>query len=397
MKTESTQAALQALESALRERGMPRLFAGVDGFVDQIIRVVDKRFDAEHFEPIGPIHEYAARVASAAGKSTNIEFVVQEVKAGGNGPLMSGAFGRLGGTVCYVGSVGWPELDPLFKPLMAFGPVHPVAPAAQTLAAEFEDGKIMYGLHKSLHEVTWNNFRTRLGGEAALDECLRGADLLALLNWTMLPWLDEILDGVAERVLALGEEAPRLYFFDLCDPAKRTHEDIRAVTGRIARFGGEGRTAILGLNEKESLEVCAALGIPSGDDGTEGLVQRARRLVEATGIGEIVIHATRFAVAHSAGKSATAEGPYCPHPRLTTGAGDHFNGGYAFARVLGLSLDYALLVGKMTSGFYVRQGEGPTVEDLAVLADRWTAGSLDPWPPPGRDSGDRQNEPLAHD
>ncbi len=386
MNSDTIQSAVEALARALRERGAPRLFAGADGFVDQILRVVDKRFDAERYQPIGPISEYAARVASAAGKSTNIEFVVQEVKAGGNGPLMSEAFGYLGGRVRYAGSVGWPELDPLFERLTTFGPVHPVAPAAQTLAAEFDDGKIMYGLHQPLREVTWKNFLTRIGGEEALDACLREADLCALVNWTMLPWLDEILDGVAARVNGLGTAAPRLYFFDLCDPAKRTHEDIRAVTDRIARFGGEGRIAVLGLNEKESVEVCNALDIDPGPDDLQGLLRRADGLAEATGIGEIVIHPTRLAVASNGTERATAEGPYCAHPKLTTGAGDHFNGGYMFARSLGLGLEHALLAGKMTSGFYVRQGHGPSADQLAGFGERWIAGTLDPWQPAGRDS-----------
>lgn len=371
---------VSALEAALAARGAPRLFAGADGFVDQIIRVVDKRFDAENFKAIGPIADYAKRVSAAAGKSTNIEFAVQEVKSGGNGPLMSEAFGYLGGKVRYAGSVGWPELDPTFERLKSFGPVHPVAPAAQTLAAEFEDGKIMYGLHQPLREVTWENFRERIGGVDALDACLRGADLVALLNWTMLPYLDDIFDGVAERVRAIGADAPKFYFFDLCDPAKRTREDLLGALQRIAAYGGEGRTAVLGLNEKESLELCEALGLHPGGEDAAALLARAEAIAGAAGVQEVVIHPTRLASAWSVGGgTGSASGPYCANPKLTTGAGDHFNGGYMFARVLNLDLEQAVLTGKMTSGFYVREGRGPSVPELRIFAERWAGGTLDPW------------------
>src|SRR6185436_13868347 len=78
-------------------------FIGLDGFVDEIIHLVDVRHNAGSFERIPSIAKLSERLAAAAGKSTNIEAVVQRVKLGGNGPIMANALSRFGMAVTYVG------------------------------------------------------------------------------------------------------------------------------------------------------------------------------------------------------------------------------------------------------------------------------------------------------
>lgn len=382
---------VKALGEAFEKHGAPRIFTGVDGFVDEIIRVVDKRHSVDEYVAIPTIEAYARRLAGAAGKSTNIEFVVEQVKAGGNGPLMSEAFGRLGGHVRYVGAVGWPDVHELFKPMEAYGPVIPVAPPALTLATEFDDGKIMHGKHETLRQLTWENIVERSGGIGAIDSFLVEADLVAIVNWTMVPFLTDVLVGMSERTALLGEKAPKWFFFDLCDPEKRTTSDLVRALEAIATFDAPGRTVVLGLNEKESLEVCQALGLEAGGADRDGLMGRARRIGEKLALSEVVIHPTRQAVAWNRGgggapMEGAAEGPFCASPKLTTGAGDHFNGGYMLGRVMGLSPGQAVVLGKCVSGFYVREGRGPSLDEVGLFAQRWAENQLDPWRPinPGK-------------
>ena len=91
-------------------------FVGLDGFVDEILHVVDKRYDAVRFDRIPTIAAYAQRLAAAAGRSTNVELVNVLTKLGGNGPIMANALASLGLRVTYVGSLGWPALHPVFGP-----------------------------------------------------------------------------------------------------------------------------------------------------------------------------------------------------------------------------------------------------------------------------------------
>ena len=63
-------------------------------------------------------------------------------------------------------------------------------------------------------------------------------------------------------------------------------------------------------------------------------------------------------------------GPFVQQPKISTGAGDHFNAGFCLGRVLGLNLDESLCVGTATSGYYVRTGVSPSAAQLAeFIAD----------------------------
>ena len=63
--------------------------------------------------------------------------------------------------------------------------------------------------------------------------------------------------------------------------------------------------------------------------------------------------------------SAEFAGPFIEQPKISTGAGDHFNAGFCLGRVLGFSLEESLCTGCATSGYYVRTAHSPTAVELA--------------------------------
>ena len=122
-------------------------FVGLDGFVDEILRVVDKRESAEVYQALPTIAQLAQRLAAAAGKSTNLELVSQVTKLGGNGPIMANALATFGIKVTYLGNLGYPNLHPVFTDFAKRADVHSIADPGATDALEFDDGKIMLGKH----------------------------------------------------------------------------------------------------------------------------------------------------------------------------------------------------------------------------------------------------------
>jgi len=57
-------------------------------------------------------------------------------------------------------------------------------------------------------------------------------------------------------------------------------------------------------------------------------------------------------------------------PRLSTGAGDHFNAGFAFGQVCGLPLDECLATGCGVSGAYVRDAQSPSRDRLIAFLNQ---------------------------
>ncbi len=344
-------------------------FVGLDGFVDEILHVVDKRYDAERFDRVPTIAAYAARLAAAAGKSTNIELVNRMTKLGGNGPIMANALASFGIKTTYLGALGYPAIHPVFAPFQKRADVHSICGPGLTDALEFDDGKLMVGKHYTLKEVNWENVCQRYGREKFTAQ-LTHADLIGFVNWTMLPYMSDIWAAVETEILPSLTGPRRKIFFDLADPEKRTPEDIRRALELISKFQAKF-DVILGLNEKEASEVGQVLGFSAPTGDWEGLASLAITIQEHLAVDTLVVHPVPFALAVSKGHADVVEGPVCRKPIITTGAGDHFNSGFCLGKLLGLDNATSVLCGVSTSGHYVRTAESPSVTDLLTLMRTW--------------------------
>lgn len=222
---------------------------GLDGFVDLIVHPVATRHgQGEAFEPMQTIEEFGRRILGAAGKSTNVELYPVLEKFGGNGPIMATALLAAGLQLKYIGALGAPALHPVFQDMARRAEVVSLCEPSFTTALEFSDGKLMLGLLKSLDEVTYAQI-VKVMGEGVLFDCLSRADLVALVNWTMIPNMTAILEELVGRVFPVLPPRERVFFFDLADPEKRSASDLSLVLRAIARFQAFGRVT-LGLNLK---------------------------------------------------------------------------------------------------------------------------------------------------
>jgi sugar/nucleoside kinase (ribokinase family) len=369
-----TQQTSQKLADAAPKLKRTKAVIGLDGFVDEIIAVVDRRHDEEWYEPVKTIAAFADKVRNSAGQSNNFELVVKRMKLGGNGPIMANAMAAAGVDVTYVGNLGFPQLHPVFNELAQRARVHSIAEPGHTDALEFEDGKLMLGKHQALKDVNWRNLMDRVGLQP-LTQMITESKLVAVLNWTMLPYLGDIWQKLLTEVFPLlpkaepGSPERKLFFVDLCDPEKRTAEDLRAAMRQLTQVQ-QFADVILGLNLKEATQVAQVMGLPASADAEAAIEASARAIRERLGLATVVIHPRRGAAAATATESAKFQGPFVQQPKISTGAGDHFNAGFATGRVLGLSLEEALCVGVGISGYYVRTAISPSAQQLAEFIER---------------------------
>jgi sugar/nucleoside kinase (ribokinase family) len=344
-------------------------FVGLDGFVDEILHVVDKRESADKYLRLPTIAQLAERLAGAAGRSTNVELVGQLTKLGGNGPIMANALASFGLKVTYLGILGFPNLHPVFGEFARRAEVHSIAEPGYTDALEFEDGKVMLGKHQSLREMNWENIKSRFGLEK-FSQLLGKADLVGFVNWTMLTAMSDIWSNVLKEICPKMTGARRKIFFDLADPEKRNQTDILQALDLISNFQ-KYFDVILGLNEKEGFEIGETLGLKSAERSKDGLLKLCVQIHERMKIDTVIIHPTSYALASGRDGTGIVEGPFTPKPKITTGAGDHFNSGFCLGKLLGLSTELSLLTGVTTSGHYVRTGESPSMTQLGIMLASW--------------------------
>ena len=348
-----------------------KALVGIDGFVDKIVHPVDQRTGpGSQFTAISTIADFGARISSAAGKSANIELAPIVQKLGGNGPIMANAQYAQGIKVRYIGALGSPSIHPVFKTFAQKTRAVSITDPGVTHAAEFTDGKIMFGSMSSLDDITYSALIDTMGIDG-LTQAFEQADAISMVNWTMIPYLSDVFENFLKQLLPkLPKNPERIFFFDLADPEKRSAEDLLNVLDLFGQFEAFGQV-ILGLNYREAEQIDALLGFEKLEKNPTNLQLVAARIREKLKLDTVVIHPVECAVCATSQSTEYIDGPLCEKPKITTGAGDHFNSGFVTARMLGLSPATALTVAVAASGYYVRTAESPSLETIAEFISTW--------------------------
>lgn len=340
------------------------VFIGFDGFIDEIIHVVDQRSSPSKFNRIETISAMAERVGSVAGLSTNIELVSRQTKIGGNAPIMALSLQQQNYDIYYAGGLGVPTLHPIFQEFCnKCKEVFSFAAPGHTEALEFLDGKILLGKTQTLDTINWQNL-LKVCPPHKLTAILENVALLSFNNWTMLYGMNSILEGILD-IISRTHHKPTL-FIDLADPSKRTTEDLKKVLELLKQYSKQTKV-ILSMNEKESELVSQSLNCFDKNVAT-----RNKNIQESIALTQCIVHPVNGAYCTTQQENIWVEGPYTPTPKITTGAGDHFNAGYCNGYLRDLSITESLFLGVFTSGFYVRNGYSPNLQELLKFIHTWS-------------------------
>ena len=342
-----------------------RVCIGLDGFVDRIIRVVDKRKSACECSYIKTLSDYGKLISDAAGFSLNVELVCEKSQLGGNGPIMAYALARLGADVSCIGTFGYPNTLQEFEKLEKIARIYSISDPARTDDYEFDDGKIIASTLNSLNALDWESITEKLPPEqicALFDE----AEVIALNNWTMIPSMTRIWEKMLTDILPKLSKKERLYFVDMADPSKRTVDDLKAAFSVLPEFEHFGRV-LLSCNHREAKQLASTLNLSVEANDCAALAGGIRR---SLGIWCVSIHTLSEAFAATESGTVKAPGFFTQRPYVSIGGGDHFNAGLVFALENGFSLEESLYIASAVSGSYVRTGAAPTLLDLVRFLTR---------------------------
>ncbi len=255
---------------------------GFDGFIDDLCHVMELRDDRHPMKRIDTMVEFSRRVRSAAGLSCALELESKGIRAGGNAPNMGRAMLEFGNDLSLIATLGEDELNPLFRRLTDLcRTVISIGEPGSTEALEFLDGKLMLNRTGTLHTIGWDRLCSHVSPQR-LRTLVSSASLIGLLDWTIFPLMNEIVEHFLELI---GEMTKRpVVFLDLSDLRRRTPRDIIEMADIIVRCGQLTDT-ILSLNESESLIAAEALSIAE-----ETAAPRAGAIRERLKIRAVAIH-----------------------------------------------------------------------------------------------------------
>lgn len=362
---------LEQLSKHGSEISQKNALVGFDGFVDRIISVVDKRFgQGDKFERIETIEVFGNRILEATGQSTNIELFVNYEKIGGNGPIMANALLNAGANTRYIGALGDKAIRPVFAEFAKNTNAISVVDSGITHALEFSDGKIMLGNMSSLDGLNYDAILNHIS-EGDFFDLFSRQDLISMVNWTMIPNMTELFGDLLDLVIPnLPPRDTKHYFFDLADPEKRQAGEIETALRTIARFQNYGDVT-LGLNLAEATHVYEILGQKEVGGDPDGVKSMARFIRDELKIGCVVVHPKESAACATKEDIYWIAGPYTENPKITTGAGDHFNAGFSTAQLLCFPPLACLTVGVCFSGHYVRTGKSPSLGNIQTFIQNW--------------------------
>jgi hypothetical protein len=342
------------------------VLVGFDGYVDKIQKVVhSKSSEGVHYFPT--IAEMAVHLATLAGRSGQIELVTQELKIGGNGPIMANSLASLGVPTRCMGTMN----DPIFKTMHPQCEVLSIGSPGETNAMEFEDGKLIFSEVSTFDRLTWaylckqfsiENWKTQIADN----------EIIALVDWANLNHCTDLWRGLLEDVVK-PSGLSRTYFFDLCDPSKRSAEAIRESLEVISEYSPYGKV-ILGMNENEARKIWLALQGYSPNESSidfPDLQEIAHFIFDKIAVETLLIHPVDRSLLVSASGLVEIQGRLVRHPKVLTGGGDNLNGGFAFGLLNGFSIIECAILGMATSGAYVQNGHSPSVQELIAYLNVW--------------------------
>ncbi|MCF7734329.1 MAG: hypothetical protein K9N23_21790 [Akkermansiaceae bacterium] len=374
----STTADLPELASQLAaaDPRTSRIVTGFDGFIDEMITLVGERKSLDCYEAVADIATFGRLIAAAAGHSSLREIVVNAVHPGGCAVNLADGLASLGVRVDCFATLGEPS-HPAFREIAdGCASCHSWGrEPGRTLAFEFDDGKLMFSAVKQLADFTPEAVVGLLADGVFAAAC-GAAQVIALTDWTLYPHMTAVWQLLQRQVFSGLSQRPH-FFIDLVDPSSRSGADIRAMAGVLRDFESCGPLT-LGLNGNEANILSRLHAMPPPPAATpEETLRQAAALREVLGISRVVIHHISFAVSASAVGGCCQPGPFCPHPRKSTGAGDRFNAGFTLGLALGLADPDCLALGCAAAGFFVRNARSATHPELVAFLHRWADGAPD--------------------
>ena len=355
---------LSDLEGLEQKKEKFHAIAGFDGFVDRIKRPVSSRAGVEvHW--FHTMTEFAARINAAAGKSGQIEMITQKTKPGGNAPILADTLGHLGVDCLCIGAMGYPHIDSVFESdELTFRKLSLVNPGKSD-AIEFDDGKIIFSELSVFDHYNWNHVK-RTAGVERLKQAVTEAKLIAFVDWANLPYAADIWQGFLKDILMPNQFRDKLFLFDLCDPSRKTDDQVREVLELISSYSVHGQVT-LGLNENEALRIFTSLYAAQVPDVRTAV----GRLFNNMKVDYLLVHPVDRCIMCSREGVTEMEGHVVKDPAVLTGGGDNLNAGYCLGWLAGFSVEQRILLGMATSGAYVQRGYSPSLSDLKSYIKGW--------------------------
>jgi len=187
------------------------------------------------------------------------------------------------------------------------------------------------------------------------------------VNWSEIDASADIWKGLLKDVFPKQtiRQKKQFAFFDLSDCSKRSDEAIRGAFTLMEEFARYTKV-LLSLNKNEAQLVYRALYKNSEKD----LKELGIKIFEKLEPEILLLLSSSQAIAINHKDIFSQNSFFIKNPRISTGAGDNFNAGFAVAQLLELDPDSSLLFANSVAAIYVKTGTSPQLPDIIEFLEK---------------------------
>ncbi len=341
---------------------------GFDGFVDKIQKEVKNKQGNKNIF-FKTIEDFSKHLGELGGKSGQVEIVTTKEKFGGNAPILANTFATLGIKSLCLGALGFPDIDPILNQVKPEVEKISLNSPGQSQALEFEDGKIIFSELGSFSKYNWLDVGQKVNIKK-LQKKVKRFNLFALVDWANIQNATDIWQGFLDDIIKPSGRSNRLFFFDLCDPSKKSPQEIDEVIDLISDYSNYGKVT-LGMNENEAIKTWIALNGKNESKALPSLNEIGKSLYRTMTIDTLLIHPLDRSLTFQNNQEIEIDGRWVTNPAVLTGGGDNLNAGYSLGMLLDLPVPKCMLLGMAASGSFIQNGKSSSVKDLIEYIELW--------------------------
>ena len=258
------------------------------------------------------------------------------------------------------GTFGLPEILPLFRTMSANCSLHTIGDTISATSLEFNDSKVIMFDPGPYNNLTWEGIKDILGIDM-IKQLMSGKQLISFVNWSEIESSSRIWKGVLDEILPGIKQtgAKPLFFTDFSDCSRRSKKEIQFAIDLLGRFRKYFKV-IISLNQNEADLIALAMDISHSSSDEEFI----RSLFNKTKADVLTIHRVKDAIVYDGFTFEKCDTFFCDKPTILTGGGDNFNAGFCYTLFHDINLFQSLLVANAVSGYYVKTGTSPDVDNL---------------------------------
>lgn len=340
---------------------------GFDGFIIEHLNAVKSGNNLNDYTKIHSLKEFNILAVQSALSGVSLELVPIKFNPGGNGPAMSSSLTSYGFDLTYIGPLGLPNIHPAFKELSNHCEIFSLGEPAVQEIINFSNEKLYITKNESLRKINWKLLKEKIDINKLI-LLFESSSIIGLTNWSMIPEMNNIFQGIIHEIIPYISSKERIAFFNLGEINNCSKNNLTEAIKLLKEFSTKYKI-ILGLEKKAAYELANILKLNTSH--YFHLKELALSISTLLDLDYITIHDEKECIAVYNKEYYHSYCPYINKAVYPTDSNDNFYAGFCLGVLLKLPVHLCLVLASASYAYYAKTKKNPTVKELIDFLHHW--------------------------